>query len=205
MKLGIGTGSTVFWFIQALADRVKREGLDFAGVGTSRETVRLAEAAGIRMLPLNQLRHLDLAVDGADEVDPKGRLIKGGGGALVRERLVAASADRFVVITDASKTVDMLGAFAVPIEVIPFGYLTTAARIQRLNVEPVLRMQGGEPFVTDNGNYILDTRFGTISDPSDLYRQLKMLSGVVDAGIFAEFSPTVLTAHQGTVVSHTFG
>ena len=205
MHVGIGSGTTVYWLIQALGKRIAREGLSFRGVATSRETVRLAKASGINTVSLNDVDHLDLAIDGADEVDPQGRLIKGGGGALVRERLVARAADRFIVIVDPSKFVEVLGRFPLPIEVIPFGWKTTAERIRGLGINPVLRKRNQRTFVSDNGNYILDVEFGTIPDPEALYRSLKLIAGVVDCGIFAEFQPTVLSMKAGSFEERSFG
>lgn len=200
MYVGLGSGSTVYWLIQALADRVKTEGLKFEAVATSKITVQWARQAGILVRTLDRLDHLDLTIDGADEVDPQGRLIKGGGGALVRERLVAAAAERYLIIVDQTKLVATLGAFPLPIEVIPFGWTTTAARIARLGVTPIRRRHGNKTFVSDNHNYILDAHFQTIDRPHDLYRQLRTITGVVDAGIFAEFSPTVLVSNGTEVV-----
>ncbi len=195
MRIGIGTGSTAYWFIQALAQRVSQEGITIEGVATSKATVRLCRNLGIPMESIDRLDHLDLDVDGADEVNPQGQLIKGGGGALVRERLVARAADRFLVIVDHSKLVEDLGQFPLPIEVVPFAWKTTASRIADLGVEPELRKPQGKAFVTDNGNYILDVKWGPITDPEAVYRTLKLTAGVVDAGIFYEFSPTVLVAN----------
>lgn len=199
MRIGIGTGSTAYWFIQALAQRVSQEGMTMEGVATSEATVRLCRKLGIPMGSIDRLDHLDLDVDGADEVNPQGQLIKGGGGALVRERLVARAADRFLVIVDHSKLVEDLGQFPLPIEVVPFAWKTTASRIADLGVEPELRKSQGKAFVTDNGNYILDVKWGPITDPEAVYRTLKLTAGVIDAGIFYEFSPTVLVANGGKV------
>jgi len=199
MRLGIGTGSTVYWFIKALAERVHREGLSIQGIATSEGSAQLCRSLGLTMVSLNHAGHLDLAVDGADEVDPQGCLIKGGGGALVRERLVARAAERFLVIVDQSKVVDRLGRFPLPIEVVPFGWRTTADHIAALGAEPILRVHEKDPFVSDNGNYILDAKWEAISDPQGLYRSIKLIAGVVDAGIFSEFTPTVLVADDTQV------
>lgn len=199
MTIGIGTGSTVYWLIQALARRIAQENLSFRAVATSEKTVHLIGGLGFDLVSLDQVKHLDLAIDGADEVDPRGRLIKGGGGALVRERLVARAAERFIVMVDESKQVQVLGKFPLPIEVVPFGWQTTSDRIRDLGVDPVLRLEGQEAFVSDNGNYIVDAKFEAIPDPDRLYRSVKLLAGVVDVGIFAEFKPLIIIAKNGEV------
>lgn len=199
MTIGIGTGSTVYWLIQALARRIAQENLGFRAVATSEKTVHLIRGLGFDVVSLDQVKHLDVAIDGADEVDPRGRLIKGGGGALVRERLVARAAERFIVMVDESKQVQVLGKFPLPIEIVPFGWQTTCDRIRDLGVDPVLRLEGQEAFVSDNGNYIVDAKFEAIPDPNRLYRSVKLLAGVVDVGIFAEFKPLIIIAKNGEV------
>src|SRR5918997_6038811 len=161
MRLGLGTGSTASHFVALLGERVVG-GLDVTAVPSSERTARLAEAAGIRLTTLDATPELDLNVDGADEIGPGLRLIKGGGGALLREKIVAYASARMLVIADESKLVDELGAFPLPIEVVGFGLTATALAVERAGVEPGLsvaidvRRQGGGPFLTDSGNRILD-------------------------------------------------
>ena len=186
MSVGLGTGSTAFWLVERLGVRVRDEGLRVRCVPTSRRTEEQARGLGIPLVPLGEAGELDIAIDGADEIGPDLALIKGGGGALLREKLVASAARRFVVIADASKRVDVLGRFPLPVEVVPFAWELTARRVAALTrVEAQLRRDvGGEAYLTDNGNYILDCRCGRIPDPARTERELKALTGVVESGLF---------------------
>ena len=182
MCLGLGTGRTMELVLRALAGRM-RGGLRFTGVATSEATAARARALGIRLAADGPC---DLAIDGADEIE-RGtlRLIKGGGGALLREKIVAESARRFVVVAEADKLVEWLGGFALPVEVVPFGCAVTAARIAALGGAPVLRRREGGPVRTDNGNLILDCPgFAPIRDPFTLERRLRVVAGVVASGLF---------------------
>lgn len=205
MKLGLGTGSTADLFLELLAERV-RAGLKIVGTPTSQRTADKAQALGIPIEQLDALGNLDLAIDGADEADRNLDLIKGGGGALLREKIVAASAARMIVIADESKLVDRLGAFPVPVETIPFGHVTTRARIREAaevrgyrNLAPVLRMKDALPYRTDNGNYIYDCPFGPIKDASLLAAALSPIPGVVDHGLFVGMVSTLVIAGAGGV------
>ncbi len=195
MSVGLGTGRTALLFVEALAARVA-EGLEVADlVATSHKTAAAADAKGLRlrdMMAADTAPAVDIAVDGADEIDAELRLVKGGGGSLLREKIVAQMAGRFVVIADAAKRVRQLGAFALPIEVVPFGWAVTAARIaDATGVAPVLR--GGEdPFVTDNANLILDCPLGAIADPDGLVARLAAIPGVVEHGLFLNEAHEVL-------------
>ncbi len=187
MVLGLGSGSTAALFVYALGERV-RAGLRVVGVPTSLATERLAAAEGIALATLEEYPRLDLDVDGADAVDPALNLLKGLGGALLREKIVAAAAARFVVIVDASKVVDALAtAPLVPVEVIPFGWTRTRAALEELGALVGQRMRRDvpdEPFVTDGGHYVLDCRFADLSNPAATAAQIKALTGVVDHGLF---------------------
>ncbi|MES1158586.1 MAG: ribose-5-phosphate isomerase RpiA [Terricaulis silvestris] len=198
MTLGLGSGSTAAHFVRLLGERV-RGGLKVRGVPTSEETRKLAEHGGIPLVDLSDVDYLDLDVDGADEVDPHFRLIKGGGGALLREKIVAAASRDMIVIADAGKAVEALGAFPLPIEVIPFGHHATCIRALQVlaecrcaNSEITLRRKGGAPFVTDNGNYVMDARVDMIPDPDRLAQTLKGLTGVVEHGLFIGLARTVI-------------
>jgi ribose 5-phosphate isomerase A len=186
MSVGLGTGSTAYWLVERLGERVREEGLRVRCVPTSRRTEKQARALGIPLVSLGEAGELDLAIDGADEIGPELALIKGGGGALLREKLVASAARRFVVIADASKKVSVLGRFPLPVEVVPFAWELTARRVAAVTrVEPALRRaEDGGAYVTDNGNYILDCRCGEIPDPARTERELKSLTGVVESGLF---------------------
>jgi ribose 5-phosphate isomerase A len=189
MKLGLGTGSTAAKFVDLLGAKVKA-GLNVVCVPTSEATRAQAAALGIPLATLGQHPALDLTVDGADELDDELRLINGGGGALLREKIVAVASERLVIIADASKRVEVLGRFPLPIEVVPFGLVATQNMITQLasdcgcDGEIKLREAGGKPYVTDNGNYILDCAFGAIDDPEALDDALKLIPGVVESGLF---------------------
>jgi ribose 5-phosphate isomerase A len=188
MVVGLGSGSTATLFIRALAERV-RAGLDIVGVPSSETSERLARAEGIPLTTLEERPRLDLAVDGADAVDPALNLIKGLGGALLREKIVARAAGHFVAVVDESKVMGSLTQLAlVPVEVVPFGWSGTWAALEELGATPTMRRASAEtaspPFVSDGGHYILDCRFEDLSDPSALAARIKALTGVVEHGLF---------------------
>ncbi|WP_411286499.1 ribose-5-phosphate isomerase RpiA [Phenylobacterium sp.] len=194
MVVGLGTGSTAAWFIRALAGR----GLDVTCVCTSRVTGELAASLGLKLAGLGETGDIDLTVDGADEIGPGLSLIKGGGGALLREKLVWEASRRCVVIADAAKHVKKLGKFPLPIEVVAFGHATTALRIcdalveSGLGVAPRLRTRDGEPVRTDGGNFIYDAACGAIEEPAALAAALKSVTGVVDHGLFLDLADQAL-------------
>ncbi|MFM1813850.1 MAG: hypothetical protein RLZ98_545 [Pseudomonadota bacterium] len=190
MKVGLGTGSTAAYFIAALGRRVA-EGLDVLCVPTSEATRAQAAALSIPLTTLDEHPYLDLTVDGADEIDNELRLVKGGGGALVREKIVATASERMIVVADQSKLVEVLGAFPLPVEIVPFGCEATRQMIEMMAGEAdcegdiVLRLGAdGKPFVTDNGNYVLDCRFGEIREPELLADALQSIPGMVGHGLF---------------------
>jgi ribose 5-phosphate isomerase A len=199
MRLGIGSGSTAEAFVKVLAERVAG-GLKVVGVPTSERTARLCLETGVPLATLEQLPELDLAVDGADEINPALDLIKGGGGALLREKIVAAAAARMIVVADASKLVDALGRFPLPVEVNRFGLGATrravAKAAERLGLTgPIeLRMTGSEPFVTDGGHLILDASFGRIRDTRALSDALHAIPGVVEHGLFIGMADAAIVA-----------
>ena len=213
MRLGLGTGSTASLFVELLAAEV-RGGLSVLCVPTSEETRALAAKLGIPLTTLDEMPLLDLTIDGADEVDEELRLIKGGGGALLREKIVATASDRMIVIADESKRVDKLGTFPLPVEVVRFGVTATRNMIEMLahdsgcQGEIALRLASdGTPFVTDGGNYIFDCAFGRVDDPESLDEALKFIPGVVENGLFLGIADVaiiggadgvaVLEAHYG--------
>jgi ribose 5-phosphate isomerase A len=199
MKLGLGTGSTASRFVALLGAKVAA-GLQVIGVPTSEATRAQAEALSIPLTTLEQTPELDLTIDGADELDAALRLIKGGGGALLREKIVAASSRRMIVIADASKKVARLGAFPLPVEVVPFGLGSTQIRVERacaalgLSGAVTLRRKDDARFVTDGGHYILDCAFGAIPDPERLAATLAAVPGVVDHGLFLGLASVALVA-----------
>jgi ribose 5-phosphate isomerase A len=200
MRLGLGTGSTARHFVELLAERVA-EGLVVVGVPTSEATRAQAEELGVPLTTLEETPELDLAIDGADEIDPKLNLIKGGGGALLREKIVAAAAARMLVIADDSKWVPVLGRFALPVEVVPFGLAATRRAVEAAcaaagSPGPAIlrRTKDGHPFVTDGGHFILDSALQRIADPSALAARLVAVPGVVEHGLFIGFARTAILA-----------
>lgn len=186
MTVGLGSGSTAYWAVFYLADRIKKEALNIRAVPTSVFTADHAKQEGIQLVTLDEVDDIDLTIDGADEIDPQLNLIKGGGGALLREKIVAYASRRLIIIADDSKLSDQLGHFPLPVEVIPFGWQKTAAAIKKLGYDSRLRMDNGQPFVTDNHNYILDCPIPTIADPAALAVKLNMLPGVAENGLFVQ-------------------
>jgi len=185
MVVGLGTGSTVAWTIKRLGERIRNEGLDFLGVPTSYQAEDLAISCGIKLTTLNQHPILDLAIDGADQVDFHLFAIKGGGAAHTREKVVSCSAKKFVVVVDESKYVEKL-SHPVPVEVLPFATRLAERRLKELGGAPVLRlgkMKDG-PVITDNGNFVMDVDFGVIADPKGLAAKISPVPGVVEHGIF---------------------
>ena len=200
MVLGLGTGTTAAFVIERLAEKVAG-GLSIVAIPTSEHTAARARRLGIPLASFAEHRRIDLAIDGADEVE-RGSLdlIKGRGGALLREKIVAAASERFIVVVDDEKLVDRLGEQApVPIEVAQFGWQATAAALRQLGAEPELRQGGGGPFVTDGGNFILDSRFGPISDPAATERLINLTVGVIENGLFVGRSSAVIVASEGGV------
>ncbi len=203
MRLGLGTGSTARHFVDIVGQKVAA-GLKIRCVATSKATEVQAIGLGIPMTTLDEMPELDLTVDGADEVDHQLRLIKGGGGALLREKIVAAASHRMAVIADSSKLVSRLGAFPLPVEVIPFGLVATRGHIEKafadLGLGVAIKLRGGAaPFVTDGGHHILDCALGGISDPEALAAALAVIPGVVEHGLFIGYARTVFVAGEGKV------
>ncbi|THF80736.1 ribose-5-phosphate isomerase RpiA [Cohnella fermenti] len=196
MTVGLGTGSTAYWAIRRIAERVK-EGLSIRAVASSMRSEQLAIELGIPFVSLNEIDRIDLTIDGADEVDERLHLIKGGGGALLREKVLAAASDRFVVIVDESKLVPTLGAFPLPVEIVPFAERLTLNRLCELGGDPVIRLApGGDRYVTDNGNWIADCRFGRIVDPASLNARLNQIPAVVDNGLFIGMTSAVVASRK---------
>lgn len=207
MRVGLGTGSTAAWMVRCLGERVRNEGLRITGVPTSERTAALAREAGIPLATLDEVQWLDLTIDGADEFDADLCLIKGGGGALLREKIVATASDQMIVIADAAKEVATLGAFPLPVEVIPFGWRTTKALIEEALISvdvlargAALRMAGDAPFVSDEGNRILDLDLKRIGNPRQLSLMLNQIPGVVENGLFIDICDVVVIGHSDSRV-----
>jgi len=198
--VGLGTGSTAAYFIKLLGEEVKK-GLRIRGIPTSVRSREQAISLGIPVITLDDCQKIDVTVDGADEVDPQLRLIKGGGGALLREKIVASATRQMIVVADASKQVERLGKFPLPVEVIRFAQALVAERISTLGAEVQLRRDAaGSVYVTDENNHILDCRFGEMQDPDGLARQLSEMPGVVEHGLFIGMASVVLFARGSEIV-----
>ena len=204
MKVGLGTGSTAAWFVKAVAGQVKA-GMKLTLVSTSTQTTQLAESLGLIIKDINDVGMLDLCVDGADEVGPGLALIKGGGAALLREKLIWEQAKSCIVIADAAKNVPLLGRFPLPIEVEPFAWKGTVNRISDvlidfdINMMPKVRKKGDDYWITDGGNLIFDVACGAIHEPAGLAHELKSLTGVVDHGLFLDLADVALIGGEGGV------
>ncbi|MBR3369006.1 MAG: ribose-5-phosphate isomerase RpiA [Rhodobacteraceae bacterium] len=202
MRVGLGTGSTAAWLVRRLGQRVRQEGLRIIAVPTSTRTSQLAREVGINVVSLDEARWLDLTIDGADEFDAELTLIKGGGGALLQEKIVATASDQMIVITDAAKEVTTLGAFPLPVEVIPFGWQASKALVEEILAsmdvmgrQSSLRMNGDQPYMTDEGNYILDLALGRIGNARQLAMVLNQVPGVVENGLFVDIADQVVIGH----------
>jgi ribose 5-phosphate isomerase A len=201
--VGLGSGSTAAYAIEEIGDRIKREGLRVLGVPTSYQSVMLAVRCGIPLTTLEEHPKLDLAIDGADQIDEKLNLIKGMGGALTREKIVASASEKLVIVADESKKVKVLGEnnHPVPIEALPFAATLVMRKLEEIGGKPRLRerMEKVGPVVTDNGNLLIDVDFGLIKKPIDVENKLKKISGIVETGLFIEMADTVYVGKRYTV------
>lgn len=197
MKLGLGTGSTAAHFLRLLGEKIQAERLQIVGTPTSERSREMAVEYGIPLGELPEMGTLDLGVDGADESDPDLNVIKGGGGALVREKLVAAACKEFVIVCDSTKLKTQLGAFPVPVAILPFAWQTTQRRLETLGSPTILRSApDGKPYVTDDGLYILDVHFGQITDAPETARAIKAMVGVVEVGLFIGMATKVIAGYE---------
>ncbi|CAN7189291.1 ribose-5-phosphate isomerase RpiA [Paenibacillus sp. LjRoot56] len=195
MIVGLGTGSTAYWAIQGLGARVQN-GLHIQAVATSVASENLAKELGIPLIPFADISEIDVTIDGADEVDSAWHLIKGGGGALLREKIVAFSSRKLIIVVDESKVVAQLGAFPLPVEVVKFGYELTIRKLRALGCKPKVRAADRQPFVTDNGNYIIDCDFGSIPNPAELHQAINGIPGVVENGLFIGMASQVIVGYK---------
>ncbi len=198
MTVGLGTGSTVYFTIMKLGELV-RNGLRITAVSTSEKTTKLAEAQGIKISDLNEVQKVDLTIDGADEVDRDFNGIKGGGGALLYEKIVALNSEKVIWVIDSSKLVHQLGKFPLPVEVVQFGCQKTFDRFTALGFNPVFRMDKQFPFSTDAGNYIIDLQLGKIENAMKLEQIINSIPGVVECGLFIGMTNTIIAGRNGDV------
>lgn len=204
MTIGLGTGSTAYWAIEKIGEKVKKEGWNIKAIATSIVSEEHARGLGIPIFDFSSIKTIDVTIDGADEVDPKLQLIKGGGGALLREKIVATNSKQMIVVADESKWVETLGKFPLPVEVVHFGWERTFDKLQMLGCEAKRRMKGTDPYLTDNGNYIVDCAFGEIKDPPLLQELINAITGVVDNGLFIKIASKLvlgLTNGETRVIS----
>ena len=199
--VGLGSGSTATHVVRFLAERIRNEGLRVVGIPTSQQTRKLAEQLNIPLTTLDQTQQIDITLDGADEIDHDLNLIKGGGGALLREKIIASASRRLIIVADSTKTVARLGKFPLPVEVIPFAQILIERRIGALGAQVSLRRGADDnPYVTDEGHHILDCRFGEIANPSELAGKLRAFPGVVEHGLFIGMAEMALVGKDGGVV-----
>ena len=198
MIVGIGTGSTVFYAIKKLGELVQN-GLNISAVSTSDSTTKLAGAEGIRLINLDKAVRPDINIDGADEADRNFNGIKGGGGALLFEKIVALSSVKNIWIIDSSKNVEHLGKFPLPVEVIPFGYKRVLNIFKEMKYYPELRIKNNNPYLTDSGNYILDLHLEKIEDAGILDKEIKLITGVVETGLFINIADVIITGKNNSV------
>jgi ribose 5-phosphate isomerase A len=197
--VGLGTGSTAYFAIMRLAERVS-SGLEIRGIPTSEASATLARDNNIPLISFSDTVSIDITIDGADEVDAAFNLIKGGGGALLREKIVAGATQKQIIVADESKLKKTLGAFPLPVEVTRFGWEATTSHITELGCTPEIRIADGSPFVTDNGNFILDCPFPEIANPADLETALRSIPGVVECGLFVDLTDRVIIGkNDGTI------
>jgi ribose 5-phosphate isomerase A len=195
MVVGLGSGTTIYWLMKRLGERVQ-QGLKISGVPSSKKTERWAQEFGIPLTDFSNLEKIDIAIDGTNEVDSQFHLIKGGGGSLVREKIINAFSEQLVIIADEEKICERLGRHPLPIEIVPFGWEVTSKRVEKLGCKADLRMQNNQPFISDNGNYIVDCQFDSIENPIELHKHLKLVVGVIETGLFCNMVDTLVIGKQ---------
>ncbi len=195
MIIGLGTGSTVKYTVLRIGEMVK-DGLEIIGIPTSRATEQLASRIGIPLGDINEYQEIDLTIDGADQVDSELNLIKGGGGALLREKMVAHASKYEIIVVDERKICNVLGSFPLPVEIVKFGYQRTISVLEKLGCRASLRHRDGEIYVTDNGNYIVDCKFEEIRDPQTLEREIDEIPGVVEIGLFVNLADEIIIGRK---------
>jgi ribose 5-phosphate isomerase A len=196
MTIGLGTGSTAYWAIEKIGEKVKNENWKIRAIATSIRSEEQARSLGIPISDFSTVHSIDVTIDGADEVDAQLQLIKGGGGALLREKIVATNSKLMIVVADESKWVKCLGKFPLPVEVVHFGWERTFEKLQLLGCEAKRRMIGADPYLTDNGNFIIDCSFNEIKDPPSLHELVNSITGVVDNGLFIHIAGKLVLGYE---------
>ena len=200
MVVGLGTGSTAYWAIEKIGEMVSRSDLNIKAISSSKKSEEQAKSLNIPIITFAEADHIDITIDGADEVDPRKNLIKGGGGALLREKIVAHNSKKLIIIVDETKLVKELGKFPVPAETAIFGWQRTMKNLADLGSQPKLRLSDDAPFITDNGNYIIDCSFHQIGNPELLHQKINAIPGVLDNGLFIQMaSMIVVGCKDGTI------
>ena len=196
MIVGLGTGSTAYWAIEGIGRRVRDEGLRIKAIATSKRSEEQARGLNIPIFSFAEIDTIDITIDGADEVDEQMNLIKGGGGALLREKIVASNSSQLVIIVDEHKMVKYLGKFWLPVETAIFGWQKTFKKLEALGCAAHLRMHNGDPYVTDNGNYIIDCEFKEIRQPAKLHEQINAIVGVMENGLFINMAKMIVVGKE---------
>ena len=196
MVVGLGTGSTAYWAIERIGELVKQKELRVRAIATSTRSESQARSLGIPILGFSAIDQIDITIDGADEADGNLNLIKGGGGALLREKIVAANSRQLIIVADESKLVSTLGKFSLPVEAVVFGWEKVFQKLQALGCHPNLRFENDKPYITDNSNYIIDCAFGEIPDPGELHEKINAIVGVVENGLFVNLASKLIAGCQ---------
>jgi len=196
MTVGLGTGSTAYWAIEMIGEKVKKNELQIKAVATSKRSEEQARSLNIPIVSFAQIDQIDITIDGADETDEQLNLIKGGGGALLREKIVASNSKELIIIVDESKLVKHLGRFPLPVETVVFGWEKVFQKLKALGCVPKLRMENDHPYITDNSNYIIDCAFGEIINPAALHEKLNAMVGVVENGLFINLAYKVIAGFE---------
>ena len=201
MVVGLGTGSTAYWAIEKIGEMVNRSGLGIKAISSSKKSEEQARSLNIPIISFAETDQIDITIDGADEVDPGKNLIKGGGGALLREKIVAFNSNKLIIIVDETKLVKQLGKFPVPVEIAIFGWEKTMQNLADLQSQPRLRLSDKEPYMTDNGNYIIDCSFQQIEHPESLHHKINAIPGVLENGLFIQLAKLIIVGYKdGRVV-----
>lgn len=196
MTIGLGTGSTAYWAIEKIAEEMKKRKWKIRAIATSVRSEEHGRSLGIPIFSFAEIGTIDITIDGADEADEQLRLIKGGGGALLREKIVATNSNQLIIVADDSKKVKTLGKFPLPVEVVLFGWERTFEKLRSLGCKPTRRMAESGPYVSDNGNYIVDCAFGQIEDPEAVHEEINSITGVVDNGLFINIATKLILGFE---------